>query len=85
MSADTRERHHPLPPNLPPRGLCREEAAAYIGIGPSKFDALVAAGDMPKPLRIGTRVIWDRRALDRAFDALSESTTGANPWDEALK
>ena len=29
-----------LPQSLPPRGLSREQAAAYIGISPSFFDML---------------------------------------------
>lgn len=63
-------RHDALPPNLPPRGLCREAAAAYVGISSSKFDEMVSDGRMPKPKRIDTRKVWDKSALDRAFDAL---------------
>jgi hypothetical protein len=33
------------------RGLRREQAARYIGIGPTKFDQLVDDGRMPK--RVG--------------------------------
>jgi hypothetical protein len=36
------------------RGLSRLEAAIYIGVGVTKFDALVAAGLMPRPKRIAT-------------------------------
>lgn len=70
----------PLPPSLPPRGLSRVEAAAYIGVSPSKFDELVRNGEMPKPKRIGRRCIWDRLVLDAAFAALSDEED-ANPWD----
>lgn len=56
----------------PPRGLCREEAARYIGVGPTKFDEMVADGRMPKPKRIDSRTIWDRVSLDVHFSALSE-------------
>jgi predicted DNA-binding transcriptional regulator AlpA len=59
-----------LPLSLPPRGLRREEAAAYVGVGVSLFDQMVADGRMPKPKRINGAVVWDRLALDRAFDAL---------------
>ena len=41
------------------RGLSRVEAAIYIGIGVTKFDALVAIGVMPKPKRIDHRRVWD--------------------------
>lgn len=77
-----------LPLSLPPRGLSREEAAAYVGIGATKFDALVADGRMPPPKRIDGRRVWDRVALDRAFAALPDEAGGrghddahADKWD----
>ena len=64
------------------RGLSRVEAAEYVGIGTTKFDALVRDGRMPEPKRIDGRTIWDRIAVDRAFDGLdAPSQTDANPWD----
>jgi len=54
------------------RGLSRVEAAIYIGVGVTKFDQLVAAGLMPKPKRIGGRLVWDIVALDIAFDRLPD-------------
>jgi hypothetical protein len=39
---------------------------------------------MPKPKRIGSRVIWDRVKLDEAFEALP-GDEDVNPWDEILK
>jgi predicted DNA-binding transcriptional regulator AlpA len=66
---------------LPRRGLSRIEAAAYVGIGPTKFDEMVADGRMPKPFRVDTRVIWDIRDLDPAIDGLKEAVA-SNPWDE---
>lgn len=72
-----------LPINLPPRGLCREAAARYVGVSPTKFDELVQDGRMPKPKRIDGRNVWDRSALDFAFEALPGD--GAhNPWDGVL-
>ncbi|MRX33175.1 hypothetical protein H5P29_13390 [Aminobacter sp. MDW-2] len=53
-----------------PRGLCREEAARYVGVGATKFDQLVAEKRMPKPKRIDGRVVWDRIKLDAAFTDL---------------
>lgn len=75
-------RHEALPPPTR-RGLHREEAAAYVGVGASKFDAMVGDGRMPKPKQIDGRRVWDVRALDIAFDDLpggGESTH--NPFDE---
>lgn len=59
-----------LPPQIGPRALSREQAAEYVGIGATKFDALVADGRMPPPKRIDGRAVWDIRQLDRAFDRL---------------
>ncbi|RWN98194.1 hypothetical protein [Mesorhizobium sp.] len=60
----------PDPLSYPPRGLSREEAARYIGIGTTKFDQMVTANQLPRPKRLGHRVVWDRVALDLAFSAL---------------
>jgi hypothetical protein len=54
----------------PPRGLSREEAARYVGVGTTKFDEMVVDGRMPKPKLIDSRVVWDRMALDAAFSEL---------------
>lgn len=65
---------------LLPRGLNREEAAEYIGVGTSKFDEMVVDGRMPPPKEIDSRRVWDRHRLDTAFEELPDK--GArNPWD----
>lgn len=66
----------------PPRGLSREEAARYIGIGTTKFDEMVADRRMPRPKRVDGRVLWDRIALDMAFSDLPDE--GGNPIDALL-
>ena len=71
-----------LPLSLPPRGLSREQAAAYIGVSPSLFDILVKDGPMPAPKRINSRAVWDRLGLDAAFAALPGNDEPMNPWDE---
>jgi predicted DNA-binding transcriptional regulator AlpA len=55
---------------IPRRGLSRVEAAAYVGISPSKFDELVADGRMPGARRIDARRLWDVRELDLYWDDL---------------
>jgi hypothetical protein len=70
-----------LPTSLSPRGLCRIQAAAYVGVSPSLFDMMVKDGRMPGPKLINSRTVWDRFALDRAFEALPDRDSG-NPWDE---
>jgi predicted DNA-binding transcriptional regulator AlpA len=72
----------PLPPSLAPRGINREQAAAYVGISPSLFDELVKDGRMPKPKTINSRKVWDRQRLDEAFSALPDEAS-RNPWDDA--
>ncbi len=68
---------------LNPRGLSRVQAAAYVGVSPSLFDALVKDGRMPPPKRINSRVLWDRIRLDAAFEEIpDEESRAANPWDE---
>lgn len=67
-------------------GLSRETAARYIGVSPTTFDGLVAAGLMPSPRRVGRRKLWDRRELDASFDNLPKDQEGhdneqLNEWD----
>lgn len=69
--------------SYPPRGLSREEAARYVGVGVTLFDELVADGRMPKPKVINRRVLWDRFALDVFFAELPDAAR--NAWDAALR
>lgn len=75
----------------PRRGLRRPEAADYVGISPSKFDAMVGDGRMPSPRVIDGCVIWDVRELDEAFDDLPRrghhlpahpSSEASDPWGD---
>lgn len=84
MNAQAQPRESILPVSLPPRGLSRVYAAAYIGVSPSKFDEMVADKRMPRPIHIDGRRVWDRVKVDEAFAALGEGD-GAKPrsvWDE---
>jgi excisionase family DNA binding protein len=67
----------------PPRGLSRDEAARYVGVGATKFDEMVADGRMPRPKRVDGRVIWDRLKIEAAFSDLPEDTK-VNPLDRIL-
>ena len=66
-----------------PRGLCREEAARYVGVGTTKFDEMVSDRRMPKPKKIDGRVVWDRISLDAAFTDLPSD--GENMIDQILQ
>jgi predicted DNA-binding transcriptional regulator AlpA len=69
------------PISYPPRGMSREEAARYVGVGVDLFDQMVADRRMPKGKRINRRVVWDRAALDMAFTDLPGEE--ANYFDRA--
>jgi len=68
----------------PPRGMSRDEAARYVGVGTTKFDEMVSDGRMPKPKRIDGRVVWDRLQIEAAFSDLPEDRA-PNPWDRMLQ
>jgi predicted DNA-binding transcriptional regulator AlpA len=55
---------------VPRRGLSRNEAAQYIGVGVTLFDRMVADGRMPKPWHFDGRKVWDIVAIDLALDSL---------------
>jgi predicted DNA-binding transcriptional regulator AlpA len=80
-----KRRNDVLPLSLSPRGLSRDEAAAYIGVSPSTFDIMVGDKRMPQSKRVGRRTIWDRQQIDLAFSALPSDDEGSkfNPWDLA--
>lgn len=81
-------RDQPTPCPLPvARGLSRAQAAAYIGVSPSLFDEMIRDGRMPAPKRMNARTVWDRLALDRAFDRLPGGSADDAPdgeWDFAV-
>ena len=77
-------------PQLCPRGLSREQAAAYVGVGATKFNQLVEDGRMPPPKHVDGRVIWDRYQLDQAFEALDaddgdDMAKAKQAWEDRLK
>ena len=67
-----------------PRGLSRDEAARYVGVGNTKFDEMVADGRMPRPKKVDGRVIWDRLKIEAAFSDLPDDKQ-SNPLDRMLQ
>ena len=59
-------------------GFRRTEAAAFIGVSPTKFDQMVKAGDMPEPHRMGGVVIWRGDELKARFDRLTGRDGGGD-------
>ncbi len=63
------------------RGLSREQAAAYVGVSATMFDSLVRDRVMPPAKKLGSRRIWDRYQLDKAFAALPDENGDAHADD----
>ncbi len=65
---------------IEPRGLSREDAAAYVGIGTTLFDRLVEERVFPSAKQLAGHKVWDRRSLDIAFDRLpGDAFDGIDP------
>ncbi|WP_447752042.1 helix-turn-helix transcriptional regulator [Sphingopyxis fribergensis] len=62
-----------------PRLLGSEMAAAYLGISERTLDHVRHREGFPKPLRLGRRILWDRKALDEFVDSLAPQLPDA--WD----
>jgi predicted DNA-binding transcriptional regulator AlpA len=76
----------------PPRAMRAERAAAYLDMSRSKFLELVDAGRLPKPKIIDGIRVWDRLALDSAFNDFPDRnddgnvvTSRRNSFDEILR
>lgn len=78
--------------SLPPIGISREQAAAFVGVSASTFDKMVAARSMPEPrVPSSGRMVWDVDDLIAAFKRLPYrgndepdfSAATGNPWDDA--
>ena len=75
----------------PPRAMKAERAAAYLDMSRSKFLELVEADRLPKPKVIDGIRVWDRLALDAAFNDFPDRSDGdsvggqRNTFDEILR
>ena len=67
-----------LPSNIPKRGLSLAEAAEYCGVSDKTLQR-----HGPEPSKIGERVVYDRRVLDRWLDGLAHlPSPGVNPIED---
>jgi hypothetical protein len=67
------------------RGLSRVEAAAYIGVSPSKFDQLRHTGRLAAPKVLDGRLIFTVERLDEFLDSLpDENQTSDDEWTASL-
>jgi hypothetical protein len=75
----------------PPRAMKAERAAAYLDMSRSKFLELVGSNRLPKPKIIDGIRVWDRLALDTAFNDFPDrgedgSVAGRrNTFDDVLR
>jgi predicted DNA-binding transcriptional regulator AlpA len=70
---------------ISPRGLRADDAAAYLGMGKTKFLELVDKGMIPRAFTIDTIKIWDRLDLDAVIDAAKADTpTEQNGFDKIM-
>jgi len=68
------------------RGLRADSAAAYLGMGKTKFLELVDKGTIPNPIDIEGIRIWDRFDLDAVLEAAKENIQSErNSFDKMLK
>jgi predicted DNA-binding transcriptional regulator AlpA len=74
----------------PPRAMKADRAAAYLDMSRSKFLELVDAQRLPKPKIIDGMRVWDRMALDSAFNDFPDRSDAdnvggrRNSFDEVL-
>jgi len=67
-----------LPSNIPKRGLSLAEAAEYCGVSDKTLQR-----HGPEPSKIGERVVYDRRVLDRWMDSLADlPSSRVNPIED---
>jgi hypothetical protein len=67
------------------RGLSRVEAAAYIGVSPSKLDELRKANRIAPPKLLDGRLIFTVERLDEFLDSLPDENQASNDeWTASL-
>ncbi len=70
---------------VPRRGLSRVEAAAYLGISPSKFDELRKTGRIGPAKILDGRKLYAMEMLDEFFNELPEENhEAAGDWTVSL-
>ena len=77
-----------IPPGCEPFSVSREEGADMWGVGTTKWDELVADGIVPRPMKIGTRTVWDLGSLKRAWKRFADENGApdeCNPWERLRK
>jgi hypothetical protein len=80
VHAQAMARRKDIAPHIDPRGLSRDEAASYVGIGTTLFDSWIKgleARGRKIIYRIGACVRYDRRRLDAAIEEMFDAVDAA--------
>ena len=68
-----------------PRLMSADMAPEYVGgISKNNFIAGVERGEWSKPVKYGTRILWDRLDLDADVDRLKGVTAPSDDFDKEL-
>ncbi|MDU7586551.1 MAG: AlpA family phage regulatory protein [Acidovorax sp.] len=65
------------PPSFPPALLGFEPLSHYVGFGRSRIYQLIAAGEFPKPIKIGKSSRWVKAEIDAWIGRQSQQRTEA--------
>ena len=61
-----------MKPKIEPRLLGKREVAVYLGISLSTVIRWHKSGELPAPIKLGKRILWDRHQLDLMIEAIRE-------------
>ena len=62
-----------------PRLFGNDMAAADLGISERMLDHVRLRADFPQPIKLGRRILWDKRSLDDFVDKLTNESS-AEQW-----
>lgn len=61
-----------MKPKIEPRLLGKREVAVYLGISLSTVIRWHKSGELPAPIKLGKRILWDRHQLDLMIEAIRD-------------
>ena len=72
--------------SIPRFAMRRDEAAASLGVSPTKFDEWVEAGKMPKGVKVDGVRLWDTESVRDHWHRLrdADNDDASNPFDEIV-
>jgi len=70
--------------SLPRFAMRREEAAASLGVSPTKFDEWCDDGRMPQGRKIDGLKLWDTDEVRDHWQAMRDGTIVRNPLEDKV-